>query len=139
MTHTVCLPESRPIRPPLPSEPLPFHELLGLEIVSTTSGNTELRLTVDERHLRDNAIVHGGVFGTLLDAGIGLAARSLSPAANRLVTAQLNLNFVRPAVGGDVLTVRGEVLHVGKSSVVARADVHRCPTASSSRPAPGRC
>ena len=45
---------------PLPSEPLPFHELLGLEIVSTTPGNTELRLTVDERHLRDNAIVHGG-------------------------------------------------------------------------------
>lgn len=105
------------------SAALPYHDLLGLEVVTRSGGQAELRLKVDERHLRDNGIVHGGVFATLLDAGIGLAARSQSPAANRLVTAQLNLNFIRPAVVGDVLTVRGEVLNAGKTSVVARADV----------------
>ncbi|MFV0445962.1 MAG: PaaI family thioesterase, partial [Planctomycetaceae bacterium] len=103
---------------------LPYHELIGLQARNLADGRSELHLVVDERHLRDNGIVHGGLFATLLDAGIGLAARSLSPAANRLVTAQLNLNFIRPAVVGDELTVRGEVLHSGKTSVVARADVH---------------
>jgi acyl-CoA thioesterase len=103
--------------------PLPFHDLIGLEIVVASAGGSELRLVVDERHLRDAGIVHGGLFATLLDAGVGLAARSSSPAADRLVTAQLNLNFVRPSVPGDVLTVRGEVLHSGRTSVVARAEV----------------
>lgn len=102
---------------------LPYHDLLGLAVVSAAAGRSELRLTVDERHLRDSGIVHGGLFATLLDAGVGLAARSASPAADRLVTAQLNLNFVRPSVPGDVLTVRGEVLHLGRTTVVARADV----------------
>jgi acyl-CoA thioesterase len=102
---------------------LPFHELIDLQVVSAASGESELRLRVDDRHLRDSGIVHGGLFATLLDAGIGLAARSSSPAADRLVTAQLNLNFVRPSIVGDVLTVRGEVLHSGRSSVVARAEI----------------
>jgi uncharacterized protein (TIGR00369 family) len=102
---------------------LPFHELLGLEVVTRSGGVVELRLAVEERHLRDNGIVHGGVFAALLDAGIGLAARSQSAAANRLVTAQLNMNFVRPAVVGEELSVRGEVLHAGKTSVIARAEI----------------
>ena len=109
--------------PPDLDHDLPFHDLIGLEVVQQTSGRTVLRLEVDERHLRDNGIVHGGVFATLLDAGVGLAARSLSPAANRLVTAQLNLNFTRPSVVGDVLIVNGEVLHAGQTTVVARAEV----------------
>ena len=104
-------------------EPFPLHDLLGLEVIGRESGRSELRLTVDERHLRDSGIVHGGVFATLLDAGTGLAARSLSSAAHRLVTAQLSMNFVRPAAIGDQLTVRGEVLHAGKTTVVAQAEV----------------
>ncbi|MCA9053442.1 MAG: PaaI family thioesterase [Planctomycetaceae bacterium] len=109
--------------PPARPEPFPFHDLLGLQVLLREQGRSELRLHIDDRHLRDSGIVHGGVFAALLDAGIGLAARSLSPAASRLVTAQLSLNFVRPAVVGDELTVRGDVLHMGKSTVVARAEV----------------
>lgn len=102
---------------------MPFHEHLGLEIVADDDGRTQLRLVVDERHLRDGGIVHGGLFATLLDAGVGLAGRSASAAADRLVTAQLNLNFLRTAVAGDVLTVHGEALHVGRTTVVARAEI----------------
>ncbi len=105
------------------SSRFPYHELIGLEVATVANGQSVLRLVVDERHLRDSGIVHGGLFATLLDAGVGLAARTSSPAGARLVTAQLNLNFVRPCVPGDVLTVQGEVIHAGRTTVVARAEI----------------
>ena len=94
-------------------------QLLGIEPVEWGGGRSELALLVDERHLRNMPILHGGVLATLLDSALGVAASSVAPANRLTVTAQLNVNFIRPAFPGERLVAVGEVRHSGRQSVVA--------------------
>lgn len=101
----------------------PFHEHVGLHVELAEGGRSRSRLAVDEHHLREGGIVHGGVLATLLDVAIGVAARSLSPNGPDLVTIQLNVHFVRATRAGEVLVASGEVLHPGRRTVVARGEI----------------
>ena len=98
-------------------------QLLGIEPVEWGGGRSELALRVDERHLRNMPILHGGVLATLLDSALGVAASSVAPANRLTVTAQLNVNFIRPAFPGERLVAVGEVRHSGRQSVVAFGEV----------------
>ncbi len=98
-------------------------QLLGIEPVEWGGGRSELALVVDERHLRNMPILHGGVLATLLDSALGVAASSVAPADRLTVTAQLNVNFIRPAFPGERLLAVGEVRHSGRQSVVAFGEV----------------
>ena len=98
-------------------------QLLGIEPVEWGGGRSELALLVDERHLRNMPILHGGVLATLLDSALGVAASSVAPANRLTVTAQLNVNFIRPAFPGERLVAVGEVRHSGRQSVVAFGEV----------------
>jgi len=100
-------------------------QLLGIEPVEWGGGRSELALVVDERHLRNMPILHGGVLATLLDSALGIAASTVSPPNRLAVTAQLNVNFIRPAFPGERLVATGEVQHTGRQSVVATGEV-RC-------------
>ena len=82
-------------------------QLLGIEPVEWGGGRSELALLVDERHLRNMPILHGGVLATLLDSALGVAASSVAPANRLTVTAQLNVNFIRPAFPGERLVAVG--------------------------------
>ena len=97
----------------------PFVDHLGIELLRSSDGSSELQMTVDERHLRSLSIQHGGVTAALLDSALGLAASSIAPKDRLVVTAQLNVNFVRPAFPGERLVGTGEVLHAGQQTVVA--------------------
>jgi uncharacterized protein (TIGR00369 family) len=103
--------------------PHPFHELVGLTVELAEGGRSRTRLAVEEHHLREGGIVHGGVLATLLDVAIGVAARSLAPDGPDLVTIQLNVHFVRATRAGEVLVASGEVLHPGRRTVVARGEI----------------
>ena len=98
-------------------------QLLGIEPVEWGGGRSELALLVDERPLRNMPILHGGVLATLLDSALGVAASSVAPANRLTVTAQLNVNFIRPAFPGERLVAGGEVRHSGRQSVVAFGEV----------------
>ena len=99
--------------------------LLGIEPVDWGDGRSELALTVDERHLRNLPILHGGVTATLLDSALGVAASTVAPPDRLTVTAQLNINFIRPAFPDERLVATGTVQHAGRQSVVATGEV-RC-------------
>lgn len=103
--------------------PHPFHEHVGLRVELAEGGRSRTRLAVEEQHLREGGIVHGGVLATLLDVAIGVAARSLAPDGPDLVTIQLNVHFVRATRAGEVLIASGEVLHPGRRTVVARGEI----------------
>ena len=97
--------------------------MLGIAPGEWGGGRSELALLVDERHLRNMPILHGGVLATLLDSALGVAASSVAPANRLTVTAQLNVNFIRPAFPGERLVAVGEVRHSGRQSVVAFGEV----------------
>ena len=100
-------------------------ELLGIEPIAWGDGRAELALTVADKPLRNLPILHGGVIATLLDSALGVAANTVAPNDRLTVTAQLNINFIRPAFPGDRLIATGQVQHAGRQSVVANGEV-RC-------------
>jgi uncharacterized protein (TIGR00369 family) len=76
------------------------------------------RKTMTQQH----GYLHAGVLTTLADNACGYAALSLLPAGQEVLTAQLNVNFLRPARG--VLAIaRAEVLKPGRTLTVSRAEV----------------
>lgn len=105
---------------PLP----PALKTLGMEPVDAEPGQASFRLELGEFHLNPFGIVHGGVLATMLDTAMGCAVHSLLPAAVAYVTGEMNVRFLRPALlaAGPLFCI-GEVVHPGKSSMVASARI----------------
>jgi uncharacterized protein (TIGR00369 family) len=76
------------------------------------------RKTLTQQH----GYLHAGVLTTLADNACGYAALTLLPPGQEVLTAELKVNFLRPARG--VLAIaRAEVLKPGRTLTVARAEV----------------
>ena len=82
-----------------------------------------LVLEVGVGHLRSLGIVHGGVVATLLDSVMGMSAGRLAPADHYVVTAQLNVHFIRPAREGETLIASSRVRHSGRRTAVAEGEI----------------
>lgn len=102
---------------------VPFLELLEVRQREITPGRAVFELTIADKHLRTLGILHGGVSAALLDTALGMAAGSLAPDGYYVVTAQLNVNFIRPAWNGETLVATGEVQHNGQQTAVARGEL----------------
>lgn len=65
---------------------------------------------------------HAGLTFTLGDTAAGYAALSLLPPEAEVMTAEIKINLLSPALG-DMLEARGEVLRAGRRLIVVRAEV----------------
>jgi uncharacterized protein (TIGR00369 family) len=101
----------------------PFLHAIRMEPLEIGEGTGSLRIILEDQHLRVGAIMHGGVAAALLDTALGLAAATKAPKQHDVVTAQLNINYIKAARIGDELIGSGEVVHSGRRTCVARADV----------------
>jgi acyl-coenzyme A thioesterase 13 len=112
------------------------HRLSFLERLGVRADDAgRLILEIRAGHLRTLGIAHGGVIATLLDSVMGLNANRSSPPDHYLVTAQLNVQFIRPAFEGETLIASSEVRHAGRKTAMAQgeiltADGHLVATAS---------
>ncbi len=102
---------------------VPLHELLGIRPVAMVEGRGRLEFVVKEQHLRTFGILHGGVFATLLDTVMGMASASVARDGHDVVTVQLNVNFIRPVALGESIVATSEVVHAGRRTAVARAEI----------------
>jgi len=96
-----------------------FLERLGVR--PDAEGN--LTLVLRAEHLRTLGIAHGGVIATLLDSVMGMNAHRSSPPDHYLVTAQLNVHFLRPAFEGETLIASGDVRHAGRKTAMAQGEL----------------
>jgi uncharacterized protein (TIGR00369 family) len=76
------------------------------------------RKTLTQQH----GFLHAGVLTMLADNAVGYAAMTLMPEGMDVLTAELKVNFLRPA-RGTLAIARAEVLKPGKTLTVARAEV----------------
>ena len=117
----------RPIEPPEDGSPtgglVPLLDHLDLRPIAVGDGRSRVEVVIAPIHLRSKGIAHGGLFAALLDTTLGWAAGSLAPEGMDVVTAQLNINFIRPARPGERLIAEAEVQHSGRRTAVARAEV----------------
>ncbi|WP_338859787.1 PaaI family thioesterase [Mycetohabitans rhizoxinica] len=99
----------------------PFADHLGVRLVHAAHGHSEMVLPLTALHLNTWDVAHGGVIMTLLDAGLALAARSLSSGAG-VVTVEMKTNFMQP--GRGELRARARVLHRSATMAYCEGEVH---------------
>lgn len=93
--------------------PIPFAEMLGLELVRFEGGESEIKVELRPQLYNSFEAAHGGLIMTLLDVVMAHAARSPMPGVPHddrgVVTIEMKTTFMRPAKSS--LVGRGKVLH----------------------------
>ncbi len=97
----------------LAKEHCPFLADFGIHCEELGRGYAVVRMKYDERYLRPGKYITGGMLMTLADIAIYYAILSVVGLKPMTVTNEFKINFLRPAVGGDVLA-RAKVLKTGR-------------------------
>lgn len=100
----------------LTKEHCPFVEEFGIRCEEIGNGRAVVRMKYNERYLRPGKYIAGGMLMMLADIAIYYAILSVVGLKPMTVTNELKINFLRPAVAGDVLA-RAEVLKAGRRIV----------------------
>ncbi len=96
--------------------------LLGMKIITAEAGIGRVGITVDERLMHPQQIVHGGIIFTLADTAMSMALLPLLPQGTSFGTVEAKINFMIPVRTGELLA-EGTVVHMGRSTAVMEATV----------------
>lgn len=92
---------------------IPFLRTLGIRLMEIGERHAVMEVEVTKSHGNYLGGAHGGLIATLMDT-VSFFPRPLLPSGRLTTTTNLNVNYVRPAQVGDLLTARSELLHLGK-------------------------
>jgi uncharacterized protein (TIGR00369 family) len=101
---------------------LPFFAEFGFSIESMSEESGVARFSYEDRWTRPYGIINGGTLMALADVAVYLAIFGRVGIIPLAVTNELKMNFLRPAVGGDVMA-RAVLLKVGRRVVYSSVDV----------------
>jgi len=101
---------------------LPFFTSLGFRIESVDDGSGQARFVYDEKWTRPYGVINGGTLMALADVATYIALFGRLGVVPLAVTNELKMNFLRPAIGGDVIA-SAKLLKVGRRVVYAAVDV----------------
>ncbi|MFE4349527.1 PaaI family thioesterase [Peribacillus butanolivorans] len=88
--------------------------------------DTSLTMTMPNTPLVHNElnITHGGMIATLIDQCMGIIANSTVPEGYATVTTDIQVRYVKPAIG-DHLTCKCELIHRGNKTIIVEGKVYR--------------
>lgn len=96
------------------------NHFLNAEVISLSPGRAEMAMTVLKEQANSHGRAHGGMIAAFADSAMGVAIRTLNI---RVVTIEMNINYLAQLNVGERLTTCAWVVHAGKSLVVAEAEV----------------
>ncbi|MBT2658451.1 PaaI family thioesterase [Bacillus sp. ISL-18] len=99
-----------------------FRKLIGVQIEDIREGFAILSITIRDELLQSGNMVHGGVLSVLIDSVIGTAVRTVLDANDYSVTAEMNINYFRPAIKGKIFA-EGKLINKGKNLIVGVGDI----------------
>ena len=93
-----------------------------------TDEYVEVRWHYSEQGLRPGGFISGPTLFTLADVALWYLSFTVVGLQEMAVTANLNIDFLRPALGGDVVA-RAHLLRAGKRKINGRVEmwVDNCP------------
>ena len=98
-----------------------FVKLLDMKLANVEPGLAELTMPVDPvKHTNLYNMAHGGALASVADTAMGVACASLG---RRVVTLDLNMNFLKASAGGTEVRAVGRVIHNGRQTLVVECDV----------------
>ncbi len=101
-------------------QPSNFGVFVGLSGYDVKDGKVVVDLKLEDKHLNQLGLAHGGAIATLADNSMGLAC--LVAAHRPLVTVEFKLNFVRPARSGT-LTASSYMYKLGEHLAFVECDI----------------
>lgn len=105
-------------------EPPPLSYLIGAMPVDASEGRCVFQVPATEWLTSPLGTVEGGVTSCLADLSMACAVQTTVPAGTAYAPIDLRVQFVRPvAPDGRAVTATGTVVHRGRTTAVARADV----------------
>ncbi|GFE51498.1 thioesterase [Roseobacter cerasinus] len=96
---------------------------LGAQLTQVADGAVEITAPILPTATQQQGFGHAGLTFSIGDSAAGYAALSLLPLDCEVVTAEIKINLLAPAVG-DALVARGHVIKPGRRLVVVSSDVH---------------
>ena len=117
---------------------MPFHQLIGLEIVRYDSDEVELSIAMKPQLVGNSVhgILHGGVTATMLDVAGGMVVfaavlenmeqvtqETVFERLQNLGTIDLRIDYLRPG-RGEVFIATAKVIRAGNKVAVARMELH---------------
>jgi uncharacterized protein (TIGR00369 family) len=94
----------------------------GFVLEKAERGRAVFRMPVLELHKQIHRVVHGGVLAMLADTAGGFAAFLAAPAAARVVTIEMKINFLEAVDHGEI-RADARVLRQGRTTSVVDCDV----------------
>ena len=96
---------------------------LGAQMTHVAEGELEITAPILPGATQHQGYGHAGLTFSIGDSAAGYAALTLMPLDSEVVTAEIKINLLAPAVG-DKLRARGRVIKPGKRLVVVSSEVH---------------
>ena len=93
------------------------------ELRSVRPGAVDIEVPYSPALTQQDGFFHAGVTIAILDSACGYAALTLMKPDMRVLTVELKVNLLAPAVG-DSLHAHGEVLRPGRNLTVCRGDAY---------------
>eukprot|EP01068_Selenidium_serpulae_P003622 Selendium_serpulae@DN3196_c0_g1_i1.p1 len=96
---------------------------LSLLKVCNDGRRSDFTFRVEQDMCHYEGMMHTGMLASVISNSSAIHAQEMDPDHRVVATTQLNLNFLRPAMGGQQLLIRNELLLLGGHHVVADATV----------------
>jgi uncharacterized protein (TIGR00369 family) len=96
---------------------------LGKVVERRREDAIEIGLHTEANHVNLSGVVHGGVLMTLFDRTMGINCRAVA-AGERMATATLTVDFLRPVRVGDFLRLTCRLKKKGRTAIFADAEAY---------------
>ena len=98
-----------------------FIKMLEMKLDHVAPGQAEISMPIDpKKHTNLYHVAHGGAMASIADTVMGVACASLG---SRVVTLEINMNFIKAPAASTVVHAKGRVVHSGRSTFVAECEV----------------
>ena len=99
-----------------------YVNLLDMKMAHVEQGLAEIVMPIEPaKHTNLYNAAHGGAIASVADTAMGVACASLG---RRVVTLELNINFIKAPDPGTEVRAVGRVIHNGRKTLVVECDVY---------------
>ncbi len=96
---------------------------LGAELASVRTANVTIKAPILPGSRQQQGFAHAGLTFAIGDSAAGYAALTTLPLDREVVTAEMKINLLAPALG-DYLIAKGRIIKAGRQLIVVAADVY---------------
>jgi len=98
----------------------PYFRLISMEITDMDCARCRMEVAVQDKHLQNFGIVHGGVYSSLVDAAAFWAVYLQIDEHLGMTTTEIKVNYLAPASRG-YLIAKGKSIKVGNTLCLGEA------------------